>query len=144
MKTRPERVEQGGREHEEEQLAEVTLVSHLIELRQRILKALAAIVVVFLCLVPFTDEVFEFLSSPLRDALPEGALPITTGVAAPFLVPFKATVYAALFLSMPFVLYQAWQFVAPALYRSEKRFLVPVLFSSVLLFYLALLSPTSS
>lgn len=119
----------------EERLAEGTLISHLVELRARILKALLGVLVVFLCLAPFSEQVFTLLSNPLAERLPEGSTMIATGVAAPFFVPFKATIYAALFLAMPFVLYQAWQFAAPALYRHEKRITVPLLVSSVALFY---------
>lgn len=119
----------------EEDLPEGTLVSHLIELRQRLLKAVLAVLVIFLALVPFAQQVFVVLSHPVRERLPEGASLIATEVAAPFLVPFKATFYLAVFLAMPFVLYQAWKFVEPALYRSEKRFAVPLIFSSILLFY---------
>lgn len=121
---------------DEEQLAEGTLISHLIELRARIFKALLAIAIVFLCLVPFTQEIFLFLSQPVREQLPEGATLIATGVASPFLVPFKATFYVAVFAAMPVVLYQIWRFVAPGLYSSERRFAVPLLISSIVLFYM--------
>jgi len=119
----------------EEQLAEGTLISHLLELRSRLMKAVIAVVVVFFCLVPFTNPVFEFVSKPLRDALPEGSEMIVTDVAAPFLTPFKTTFFVALFIAMPVVLFQVWQFVAPGLYKREKRFAVPLMVSSVLLFY---------
>ena len=127
---------EASNQEDDEQLAEGTLISHLLELRQRILKALLSILVVFLCLAPFAEEVFTFVSRPLRERLPEGATLIATGVASPFMVPFKATMFVALFLAMPFVLYQVWQFVAPALYRSEKRFVIPLLVSSIVLFYM--------
>lgn len=118
----------------EEQLAEGTLVSHLVELRSRIMKALLAVLVVFIVLAPFADRVFVFVSDPLRAVLPEGQM-IATGVASPFLTPFKTTFYVALFLAMPAVLYQVWQFVAPGLYRKEKKFALPLLVSSIVLFY---------
>jgi sec-independent protein translocase protein TatC len=125
-------------EDAEEQLAEGTLMSHLIELRSRLMKAALAIVVVFLCLVGFTNRVFELVSKPLRDALPEGSEMIVTDVAAPFLTPFKTVFFVAVFLAMPVVLYQVWQFVAPGLYKREKRLAIPLMVSSILLFYLGI------
>lgn len=122
-------------DQEPEQLAEGTLISHLVELRSRIMKAMLGVFVVFLCLVPFTQEIFMFVSEPLRQSLPEGQTMIATRVAAPFLTPFMTTLFVALFLAMPVVLYQVWEFVAPGLYRREKRFALPLLISSVLLFY---------
>jgi len=122
-------------DQEQEQLAEGTLISHLIELRSRIMKAMLAVLIVFLCLVPFTQEIFTFVSEPLRNALPEGQTMIATRVASPFLTPFMTTLFVALFVAMPVVLYQIWAFVAPGLYRREKRFAVPLLVSSVILFY---------
>lgn len=119
----------------EEELAEGTLMSHLLELRTRLMKAVLAVIVVFLCLVPFTNDVFEFVSKPLRDALPEGSQMIVTDVAAPFLTPFKTTFFVALFIAMPVVLFQIWQFVAPGLYKREKRLAIPLMFSSIVLFY---------
>ena len=119
----------------EEQLAEGTLISHLLELRSRIMKAVLAIIFVFLGLTPFMNPVFEFVSKPLRDALPEGSEMIVTDVAAPFLTPMKTAFFVAVFIAMPVVLYQVWQFVAPGLYRREKRLAIPLLFSSILLFY---------
>jgi sec-independent protein translocase protein TatC len=122
----------------EEQLAEGTLMSHLLELRSRIMKAVLAIVVVFLCLTPFMNRVFEFVSKPLREALPEGSEMIVTDVAAPFLTPMKTSFFVAVFIAMPVVLYQVWQFVAPGLYKREKRFAIPLLLSSIVLFYLGI------
>lgn len=120
---------------EKEDLAEGTLISHLIELRQRLVKATLGIAVVFLCLVPFSQEIFIMVSTPLRDVLPEGSMMIVTGMASPFLTPLKTTLFVALFIAMPIVLYQIWRFVAPGLYRKEKRFAIPLLVSSILLFY---------
>lgn len=125
----------GRADDDEEQLDEGTLISHLVELRQRLVKATLAIGVVFLCLVPFVQEVFQFVSAPIRATLPEGDTPIATRVAAPFLTPFKTTLFVALFAAMPVVLYQIWRFVAPGLYRREKSFAVPLLASSIVLFY---------
>ncbi len=123
---------------EEEQLAEGTLMSHLLELRSRLMKAVFAVVVVFVCLVPFTQRVFEVVSAPMIAALPEGSEMIVTDVAAPFLTPFKATFFVALFLAMPVVLFQVWQFVAPGLYKREKRFALPLMVSSIVLFYMGI------
>lgn len=119
----------------EEQLAEGTLMSHLLELRSRLMKAVLAVIGVFICLMPFRNPVFEFVSKPLREALPEGSEMIVTDVAAPFLTPFKTAFFVALFIAMPVVLFQIWQFVAPGLYKKEKRFAVPLMLSSILLFY---------
>jgi sec-independent protein translocase protein TatC len=119
----------------EEQLAEGTLMSHLLELRSRLMKAVLAIVVVFLCLTPFMNPVFEYVSQPLRDALPEGSEMIVTDVAAPFLTPMKTSFFVAVFIAMPVVLFQVWQFVAPGLYKREKRFAIPLMVSSIVLFY---------
>jgi sec-independent protein translocase protein TatC len=124
-----------GAAEEPETLAEGTLLSHLVELRSRLLKSSAAIAVAFLCLLPFSRTIFSLVSEPLRDVLPGNAM-IATAVASPLLTPFKLTFFAALFLAMPVVLYQAWAFVAPGLYRREKRFALPLLASSIVLFYL--------
>ncbi len=119
-----------------EELEEETLVSHLIELRSRLLKATASILIIFLCLTPFSQEIFTAVAQPLMDQLPEQSTMIATQVAAPFLTPFKTTLFVALFIAMPVVIYQLWSFIAPGLYRNEKRFAVPLMASSVLLFYL--------
>ena len=119
----------------EEKLKEETLLSHLVELRSRLLKAGASVLVVFLVLVPFSDDIFSSIALPLMEQLPEGSTMIATQVASPFLTPFKTTMFAALFLSMPVVLYQIWGFAAPGLYIKEKRFAVPLLLSSIVLFY---------
>jgi sec-independent protein translocase protein TatC len=120
---------------EDEELAEGTLVSHLIELRQRLIWATAAIFVIFIGLLPFQTQVFEIVARPIADTLPEGATLIATGTMSAFFTPLKTTFYAALFIAMPVVLYQAWQFVAPGLYRREKRFAMPLVLSSIVLFY---------
>ena len=123
----------------EEELQEETLLSHLIELRSRLLKAGSAVLLLFVILIPFADEVFNRVALPLMNQLPEGSTMIATQVASPFLTPFKTTMFAALFLAMPAVLYQLWGFTAPGLYIKEKRFAVPLLVSSTLLFYLGAL-----
>ena len=120
---------------EEETLAEGSLISHLVELRNRLLKAAAAILVIFVCLVPFAQSIFTLIATPLMDKLPEGATMIATQVASPFLTPFKMSLFVALFLAMPVVLTQLWYFVAPGLYKREKRFAFPLVFSSIVLFY---------
>jgi sec-independent protein translocase protein TatC len=111
------------------------LVAHLTELRDKLLHALLAVLVIFICLFPFANDIYTFVSEPLRALLPPGASMIATEVASPFLTPFKLTLVAALFLAMPYVLYQAWSFIAPGMYRHEKRLAVPLLASSVVLFY---------
>ena len=119
-----------------EEVQEDTLLSHLIELRSRLLKAGSAVLLFFIVLVPFSDVVFKQVALPLMQKLPEGSTMIATQVASPFLTPFKTTMFAALFLAMPVVLYQLWSFAAPGLYKKEKKFAVPLLVSSVGLFYL--------
>ncbi|MFU8763387.1 MAG: twin-arginine translocase subunit TatC [Haliea sp.] len=111
------------------------LVAHLTELRDRLLRALLAVLLVFICLFPFANEIYGFVSQPLRALLPEGATMIATEVASPFLTPFKLTLVAAIFIAIPYVLYQIWSFIAPGMYRHEKRLAIPLLVSSVLLFY---------
>mgnify|MGYP001368616611 FL=1 len=123
----------------EEELQEETLLSHLIELRSRLLKAGSAVLLFFVVLIPFADEVFNRVALPLMEQLPEGSTMIATQVASPFLTPFKTTMFAALFLAMPAVLYQLWAFTAPGLYTKEKRFAIPLLVSSTALFYLGAL-----
>ena len=111
------------------------LVVHLTELRDKLLRALLAVLIAFICLFPFANEIYAFVSEPLRAILPEGATMIATEVASPFLTPFKLTLVMAIFLAIPYVLYQAWSFIAPGMYRHEKRLAIPLLVSSVLLFY---------
>ena len=122
-------------DEDKEELAEGTLVSHLVELRQRLMRAIIAVLVIFLCLVPFTQQIFLYVAQPMIEALPEGSEVQIIGIASSFLTPFKTTLFVALFLAMPVVLYQVWQFVAPGLYRKEKSFAVPLLLSSIVLFY---------
>ena len=111
------------------------LVAHLTELRDKLLRAVLAVLVMFICLFPFANEIYAFVSEPLRAILPEGATMIATEVASPFLTPFKLTLVAAIFLVIPYLLYQVWSFIAPGMYRHEKRLAIPLLVSSVLLFY---------
>lgn len=113
-----------------------SLVSHLLELRQRLLRMIIAVAVIFLILSPFMQQLFSLLTKPLLNVLPEGQSMIATQVASPFLTPFKFTFLAAIFLAAPYWLYQLWAFVAPGLYEHEKKFAMPLLASSVFLFYL--------
>lgn len=122
-------------EDTEEKLEEASLVSHLIELRSRLIKASLSVLAVFVCLVPFAQQIFTLVANPLMAKLPEGSTMIATQVASPFLTPFKTTLFVALFFAMPVVIYQVWAFVAPGLYRREKRFAIPLVVSSVVLFY---------
>ncbi len=118
-----------------ESAAEGGFFSHLIELRNRLSYGLGAVAVVFLALVPFANEVYAIIAKPLMDALPPGMAMIATEVASPFLTPLKFTLAAAFTLTIPFLLYQLWAFVAPGLYRHEKRMMIPLMVSSVGLFY---------
>ncbi|MGY8828258.1 MAG: twin-arginine translocase subunit TatC [Pseudomonadales bacterium] len=114
---------------------EMPLISHLTELRTRLLRIVAAILLLFAGLFYFSQDIYALVAAPLRAYLPEGATMIATGVASPFLTPFKLTMMVALFLSMPIILHQIWGFIAPGLYKHEKRIAVPLLVSSILLFY---------
>lgn len=114
---------------------ELPFLAHLIELRERLLKAVAAVGVLFLAGIPFANRIYALLAQPLLDKMPAGTKMIAIEVASPFLTPLKLTFFAALVVAMPFVLYQAWAFVAPGLYRHEKRLAVPLLVSAVALFY---------
>jgi sec-independent protein translocase protein TatC len=118
-----------------EKLEEASLVSHLVELRTRLIRASLTIFAIFLCLLPFSQEIFTLVAQPLIDQMPEGATMIATPVISPFLTPFKTTLWAALFVAMPVIIYQLWAFVAPGLYKQEKGFAVPLVISSILLFY---------
>lgn len=114
------------------------LLSHLIELRERILKSLLVLCFVFLGLVYFSNAIYEIFARPLQEQLPEGSTMIATGIVSPFMAPFKLTLVVSLFLSMPYILYQIWSFVAPGLYKHEKQIAFPLLFLSVVLFYTGL------
>ncbi len=111
------------------------LISHLLELRSRLLKAILAVMVVFVGLIYFANNIYEFIASPLVERLPEGATMIATDVASPFFTPLKLTLVAAIFLTIPVILYQIWAFVAPGLYKHERKLVMPLMFSSSLLFY---------
>ena len=111
------------------------LTRHLLELRQRLLRSVVAVVLIFIPLFMFAGDIYTLLAQPLMQALPEGGSMIATDVTGPFLVPFKLALYLSMLLAMPFLLHQCWSFVSPGLYRREKRFARPLLFASVLLFY---------
>ena len=115
-----------------------TFISHLIELRDRLLRSLIAVVVVFLGLFHWARQIYEMLAKPLLVALPKGGQMIATEVTTPFLVPVKVTLMVAFLISLPYVLYQIWAFVAPGLYRHEKRLALPLVMASVALFFLGM------
>ena len=116
-----------------------TFVSHLLELRNRLLWSLGVVLAVFIVAAPFANELYEILADPLMSALPEGNSMISTQPHGPFFVPFKFAFAVAVAVAMPYLLYQLWAFVAPGLYSHEKRLAVPILVSSSLLFYLGIL-----
>jgi sec-independent protein translocase protein TatC len=118
-----------------EPLAEGTLISHLIELRQRLLKSVVALGIAFVPCAIYANELFTLIAMPLIEKMPQGGKLIATSLVAPFMAPFKLALFVALFAAMPYVLYQAWAFVAPGLYKREKRFAVPLVVSSIVLFY---------
>ncbi|MTI62998.1 twin-arginine translocase subunit TatC [Methylophaga sp.] len=114
------------------------LISHLVELRDRLLRAVLAVLLVALCLFPFANDLYLFLSEPLMRHLPETSSMIATEVASPFLTPFKLTLSTAIMLAVPYLLYQLWAFVAPGLYDHERKLVFPLLFASTLLFFLGI------
>ena len=113
-----------------------SLLSHLIELRSRLLRIVGAVLFIFCCLIYFANDIYHLVAKPLLAVMPESSNGmIATGVAAPFLTPFKLTMVLSFFIAIPVVLHQVWSFIAPALYKHEKRLIAPLLFSSTLLFY---------
>ena len=124
--------------YDEDPGPEQPFISHLVELRDRLLRMIMAIAVMFLILFPFANDLYTFVAEPIRAQLPEGSTMIATQVASPFLTPFKLALVAAVFLAMPYLLFQIWGFVAPGLYQHEKRFALPLLASSIVLFYLGM------
>jgi len=124
-------------EDKEENLAEGTLMSHLVELRGRLFKVFGSIFAVFLILLPFSRKIFDFVATPLTRFVPSGEL-LSIGAVTPLTATISLSFYLALFIAMPIVLYQVWAFVAPGLYRKEKHFAFPLLASSILLFYAGL------
>jgi sec-independent protein translocase protein TatC len=120
---------------EPEKLVEGTLISHLLELRDRLIRAMIAVALAFLPCMFYSNQIFTFVATPLKEKLPKGTQLIATAVMSPFTTPFKLSLFVAVFIAMPFIIYQLWAFVAPGLYRHEKRFAVPLLLSSIVLFY---------
>ncbi|MBX4132230.1 twin-arginine translocase subunit TatC [Frischella sp. Ac48] len=118
--------------------SEQSLMSHLLELRARILRCIICVVVVFLALLYFSNDIYRIVANPLVSQLPKGSIMIATDIAAPFFTPIKLTAIIALFVSIPYILYQVWAFVAPALYQQEKRLVLPLVISSTTLFYLGI------
>jgi sec-independent protein translocase protein TatC len=116
-------------------MTEDTFISHLIELRDRLLRALIAVGVVFVCLFPFASELYDLLANPMLRSLPEGTRMIATGVVTPFLIPVKVALMVSFAIALPYVLYQAWAFIAPGLYAHEKRLVVPLVAASTALFF---------
>nr|VFK44383.1 MAG: sec-independent protein translocase protein TatC [Candidatus Kentron sp. TC] len=109
---------------------------HLIELRNRLLRALVVVIVVLLALIPFANDLYEWLAAPLLEYLPQGTSMIATEVASPFFAPFKLAIVTAIFITMPVIVYQLWAFIAPGLYKKEKKLAYPLVITSTLLFYL--------
>lgn len=124
-------------EFEEEQETQ-PLVAHLTELRDRLVRGVLAVVVIFISLIYFARDIYNFVAQPLIQALEGTSTMIATDVTATFLTPFKLTFFVSVFIAMPFLLYQIWAFIAPALYRNEKRLAKPIFASSVILFYLGI------
>lgn len=114
---------------------EPVFMSHLVELRDRLLRSVLVVFVILLPLLYFSAELFTFLTIPIMEVLPKGAKLIAIDVASPFLAPFKLAVFTAIFIGIPYLLYQAWSFIAPGLYKNERQLVVPLLVSSTLLFY---------
>jgi len=114
---------------------EQTLMDHLIELRDRLLRMVLAILIMFVALFAFSEDIFTFAAQPLLDLMPEGTSMIAIGVTSPFLVPFKLVLMLSVLLTIPYLLHQMWSFIAPGLYRHEKRLATPILISSIILFY---------
>ncbi|RUA05569.1 MAG: twin-arginine translocase subunit TatC [Gammaproteobacteria bacterium] len=118
---------------------DMTLIQHLIELRDTLLRSMIAILVIFIGLFPFANEVYAFIAAPIIGVLPTGSNIIAIGVISPFLTPLKMALIIAVYGAMPYLLYQIWSFIAPALYQHEKRLILPLVISSTILFYAGLL-----
>jgi sec-independent protein translocase protein TatC len=117
-------------------VSEDTFISHLVELRDRLLRSIIAIVIVFACLFPWASDLYDLLAAPMMSTLPEGSKMIATGVITPFLIPVKVAAMVAFIIALPYVLYQAWAFVAPGLYSHEKKLVLPLVVASTVLFLL--------
>ncbi|MBA6225707.1 MULTISPECIES: twin-arginine translocase subunit TatC [unclassified Colwellia] len=112
-----------------------TLFDHLLELRTRLLHAVLGVLVIFCSLIYFAQDIYQYVAKPLLAVMPEGTQMIATDVASPFFTPFKLTIVLSIFLAMPYILYQLWSFIAPGLYKHEKRLMAPLMLGSTLLFY---------
>ena len=115
---------------------EQSLLSHLTELRDRLLRSIGCVLIIFFALAYFANDIYTLVATPLLQQLPENGMMIATEVASPFLVPFKLTFFVSIFIAMPYLLYQTWAFVAPGLYENERSFALPLLLLSIVLFYL--------
>ena len=115
--------------------AEQPLISHLVELRTRLLRSITAILLVFIALIYFSNNIYDFVAQPLLSQLPAGTSMIATDVATPFITPIKLTLVVSFFVAIPYLLYQAWAFIAPGLYQHERRLIMPLVASSAVLFY---------
>ncbi len=122
-------------ENEVQMESEQPFMAHLIELRDRVLRIVVVVIAIFLVLFFFANDLYHIVSEPLLSQLPDGSTMIATGVAAPFLTPFKLSLVASIFIAIPYIFYQFWSFVAPGLYQHEKRLALPLIASSVILFY---------
>lgn len=114
---------------------EIPFLSHIVELRDRLLRSVLFVLVIFSGLFFFANDIYHFVATPIMNALPAGSTMVATKTTAPFLTPFKLAMVTSIFIGMPFLLYQAWSFIAPGLYKHEKRLAFPLLFSSIMLFY---------
>jgi len=118
--------------------ADMPLLSHLLELRDRLLKIVVSVIIAFSSMIYWANDIYLLLATPVRERLPEDSRMIATDIISPFLTPFKMTAILAVFVAMPYILHQIWAFISPGLYRHEKRFAYPLLFSSIILFYAGL------
>lgn len=132
MTDRPRRL---GTAAGDDPAAEQSFVSHLVELRSRLLRAVVAVMLIFAALFPFANRLYTLIAQPLIERLPAGTQMVAIDVATPFVTPLKLAFFTAIFIAVPYLLYQAWAFVAPGLYRHERRLAVPLLVSATLLFY---------
>ncbi len=119
----------------EKSQASYTLFDHLLELRTRLLRSVLGVLIVFCCLAYFAQDIYQYLALPLLSTMPEGTQMIATDVASPFFAPFKLTIVLSMFIAMPYILYQIWSFIAPGLYRNEKKLVIPLMVGSTVLFY---------
>jgi len=122
-------------EKDQEPVKEQGFMTHFLELRDRLLRMVLAVLILFIALFGFSEEIFTFVAQPLLSLMPEGTSMIATGVASPFLVPFKLVLMVSVFIAVPYLLYEIWSFIAPGLYKNEKSMAVPLIVSSTILFY---------